>query len=437
MRTIFGKKQLASAVVLALFGSAGAALVGGTSFVAKASPRPTVCYRIPEKDEPFASEQATKERDVWCYKELEEPQGATLIYKPDDKGKMKPELSLIVEADGTMTHGSMNGGQLSVHSLAGDEGFNPIGAPLTPPEGAERINEPISPTSAESVEEGIKVFEQEHGNVTVYPAIVTPGTVTVQADHLPWRGYWFPYSTDRLHKGDNSPLAKYDKFIARRAASTNPGSQAWEHRNHNYGVGWSGHCNGWAAASTMTPEPTKPITDPYSGVTFSVSDLKGLLIERNYCPKIVFFGSRNWGKPGNDPSDIRPSTFHNVITYFIGVLKKPVLVDLMASPAVQNSVISGYTMKTTKTGSNSYVVEMKATVHLYDNQLSEETGVARSMTRTYRYTLRTNNDGRVVGGSWLSSNPDFLWVPLSAGECRDRNQIVDQFWVDEIFRFGK
>lgn len=231
-------------------------------------------------------------------------------------------------------------------------------------------------------------------------------------------------------------MAKYDKFIARRAANTNPGSQAWEKRYHNHGYGWSGHCNGWAAASVMTQEPTSPISDPFSGVTFSVADLKGLLIEQNYCPKIVFYGSRNYGKPGDNPRDIHASTFHNVLAYFIGQLKKPVLVDLMATRPVQNAVISGYTMKSTRIGTNTYSVEAKLRVHFYDDKHTEETGVAPSKTRTYRYTIRTDSSGYVRSGSWISDNPDFFWVPLAPADCGFRNKLIEQFWIDEIFRFA-
>lgn len=315
--------------------------------------------------------------------------------------------------------------------------FNPLGAPLTPPEGAERIDEPIAPASADEPDRNIEAF-QEHGHVSVRYAQINAGVlnVTVPEASMPWRGYWFPYKTQRMYK-DEAPLVKYDKFITRRAANTNPDSLTWEIENHARGRSWSGHCNGWAAAAIMTPEPKKAITDPITKITFSVTDQKALLTEANYCPKIVFYGRRNYGKPENDPSDIYPTTFHNVLTYFVGELNKPVLVDLMATPAVQNSVITGYTMNIRRLSSNTFDVDARVKVHLYDDELNEEPGVARSVTKKYRYILHTDSSGRVSSGSWISANPDFLWVPLSPGDCKDKNPMVDSFWVDEIFRVSK
>jgi hypothetical protein len=162
--------------------------------------------------------------------------------------------------------------------------------------------------------------------------------------------------------------------------------------------------------------------------------LKGLLIERNYCPKTVFYGTRADGISTNPP--LSATTFHNVLTYFIGELKKPVLMDLLPTATVENTAISGYSMKITKNGSNSYYVEATLKVHSYDNQPIDEPGEAPSSPRLYAYMLNTNDSGQVIGGSWVTANPDFIWVPLAPGDCEEKNKVVEQFWIDEINRYA-
>lgn len=436
MRITKSPARLLSILTLTALGTGATALFGGQDFIAKGTLASAECYRMPASESPVATEDEYPDAEVWCYKELETPVGSRVIYNLDSKGRARPELTLIIEADGTMRHASLHAGKLTFHRLRAD--FNPIGVPLTPPANAERVPEPISASSTDSIDTKLKLF-QEFGQVDLKIAKVEEGQfdVSVPPEAMPWRGYWYPYSSARLHRGEESTLAKLDKFIARRAADTNPGAQAWERRRHGYhGVGWSGHCNGWAAASVLVPEPRTPIHDPYSGVTFSVSDLKGLLIERHYCPKIVFYGSRNYERPEDNPRDIHPRTFHNVLTYFLNDLKKPVLMDYMASRPVENSVVSGYSMKVKKLGPNRFYVETTAKIHHYDKDLNEELGEATSKLRTYKYTLTTNDEGLAVSGAWISSNPDFLWIPLAPAECKVQNEVVEQLWIDEINRFA-
>lgn len=406
-----------------------------SDFSARAQFRPATCYKL-ESTSPITASSARR-FDVWCYKSLEEPQGARLIYNVDATGRTRPELSLMIEADGTLRHASLVKGKLTVHRLRALD-FNPLGAPLDPPAGAEIVPEPISPMSSESVDHGIRIL-QEFGNIPVVAALVKEGVhdASIPAENMPWRGYWFPRSSGRMHDGDDAPMAKYDRFIARRAANTNPGAIKWEKHEHNYkGIGWEGHCNGWAAASTMYREPKVPITDPFTGIVFKPNDLKGLLTELSYCPKLVSYGRRFEERPDDNPRDIHPATFHNVLTYFIGELKKPVNVDKMPTRPVHNAVISGYTMKIRRTGPQSFYVQARVRIHNYDEKLVDELGEAPYFDRNLAYSLSTDRAGFVTGGGWATDNPDFLWVPLSPASCAEKNAAIEEFWVEEILKFG-
>jgi hypothetical protein len=44
--------------------------------------------------------------------------------------------------------------------------------------------------------------------------------------------------------------------------------------------------------------------------------------------------------------------------------------------------------------------------------------------------------GRPKSGQWLGRNPDFLWLPLAPGDCRDKNSVVHESWLKEIHRLG-
>lgn len=401
-----------------------------------ASSSPAICYQIPAKGNPFNGKSNKTVKEIWCYKELSERPGAKLIYGIDEKGKTQPEMSMIAEANGTIFHASLSAGKISYHRMK-VPGLNPLGAPLAPPANAIRVPTPMGPSADGSVDQNIETY-WEHENIPVQAGKVQEGefVASVAEESLPWKGYWYPYSTQRMHDGLNSPMAKYDRFVARRAAATNPGSQEWEKQHHVGGRSWSGHCNGWAAASVLVPEPRQSITDPFTGITFTPFDLKALHIERNYCPKLVFYGSRNYGEPDDVEGDIYASTFHNVLTYFIGELKKPVLTDLMRTVPVQNAVMSGYKMSIKKVDTNSFQVEARVRVHLYEDKANDDHGVARSVTKTYKYTLHTDSEGTITSGTWHSANPDFLWVAIAKGNCGDdRNQLTDQFWLDEIERF--
>lgn len=388
------------------------------------------CYRIDTLDTPIATDAEIQRSDVWCYKEVDKPRGATLIFHVDSQGETRPELSLLVLRDGTYVHASLKKGEITVHRLRST--FNPLKVPLTPPDGAVRVPAPITPSSAGRTDEMIELFSEEVPLENI--AVNAPGeyTVSVPTEAMPWRGYWFPHSSGRLHHGPDSPLAKYDRYVQGRTG-WDPASQAWEKINHAFhGTKWSGHCNGWAAASILRPEPKAPWTDPMTGVTFSVSEQKGLFIERDYCPNLLFFGHRNRDAEATGAGDISAAEFHQVVTYYIGQLGKPILMDKMSTSPVENRVVSGYQMKISEVSAGLYDVETVLKVHDYDLKMIDEPGVAPFEERTYRYRLQTDPVGHVLKGQWSSSNPDFLWVPLSPSRCDSQNPGITEHWVNTV-----
>lgn len=397
---------------------------------------PITCYQIAQPDRPDATSVLSPiHSEVWCYQKLNSPSADLYVFNADEE-KVKPELAFVIDKDGVMTHGSLLAGKTTIHKLLVSD-FNPFSVPLTEPTYLESLSSQDFRILFEgrallnnSAEEVLKILTAPSDEPIENFALQT-GKQSASAEITPWRGFWWPYNNRPLSRTTMSPLAKYDRFVKARTGS-NPGAQAWENRYHRYhGINWEGHCNGWAASSVLRKEPTEPKSDSQSGVVFTVSDQKGILAETDYCAKVAFFGSRYRGRVTDNIYDINAGTFHKTLKYYIGSLGKPVATDYKNAEPVDNHVISGYTMNVVKTGANTYSVVTTIRIHRYDNAASNNTGDAPPYTRTYRYNLVENSDGS-LRGSWRSTNPDFLWVPLSSTKCGNNNQRISETYVSEI-----
>lgn len=392
------------------------------------------CYEFSLPDGTEVSEMNAKPApQIWCYHK-DTDIGGTFVFNADE-AEAKPELSFYVDADGVLTHGSLLDGQVTYHRVHASE-FNPFNVPTEEP--LDQPTVPFPRISLESVKNIMQAFE--NSEVTLMkPFEVREGEVTAAAISpssygssikKPWRGFWWGYKNAPLARNSSAPLAKYDRYVRARGFSSN--AVGWELANHKYsGVWWEGHCNGWATSAILRSEPRTSKRDRVSGVTFSVDDQKGILAETDYCAKVAFYGDRYRGN-GDNKRDIFPALFHKTITYYIGQLRKPVIIDYRSDVAVDNHPVSAYSMKTVKTGPNTYTVTAVLTFHKYDSKRNMRPGIAPSYTRTYKYTLREDSRGNIVGGSWLSANPDFIWVPLSIQDCNKNNPYIRFDMVADI-----
>ena len=385
------------------------------------------CYSFTVPEGPEAESVVVERKETWCYQQLAHPQGMLYVFNADTM-PIKPELAFTVDSEGVMTHASLIQGQRSVHKVLAKE-FNPFSIPYNEPKGIPALApQHIDAATLSSANQALRVLSTSRAALT--PMALEAGTFDADSDLKPWRGYWWAYNGRPLSNGANSPMAKYDRFVKARTG-TNPGSQAWENSRHRYhGIVWEGHCNGWAASSVLRAEPKSTKKDSVSGEEFTVSDLKGLLSETDYCVKLAFFGNRYRGSNSNR-YDINAATFHKTLQYYIGSLKKPVAMDYKQLEDVDNHVISGYNMKIKKTGTNTYSVITKLRVHKYDKSRSSVPGEAPIYTRTYSYRLREAADG-ALSGAWTSGNPDFLWVPLASEDCNSNNPKIDHATIQQI-----
>jgi hypothetical protein len=127
----------------------------------------------------------------------------------------------------------------------------------------------------------------------------------------PWSGWWWPAfggAGPTLYT-PGSPLDKYD-HVVEAVTGINPHTRDWE-RSHNYfpSALWSGHCNGFAAAALIEPEPTQG--HAWADTAFSVADQKALLVAYHYADSAAW----TFGENGS----VAPADFQRALLYWLGL----------------------------------------------------------------------------------------------------------------------
>ena len=120
-----------------------------------------------------------------------------------------------------------------------------------------------------------------------------------------------------------------------------------EHGNGVPGVGgWWGHCNAWAAASTVIDEPLYRSTIEHNGrtVDFTPGDVKALITEGFMEIRSDFFGSRHNGddNEGVTYDDVTPAGFHIYFASQLGERGRAFVIDRYTGDQVWNQSVLGY-----------------------------------------------------------------------------------------------
>lgn len=300
------------------------------------------------------------------------------------------------------------------------------------------------------------------------------GYEKAKPDPMPWAGYWWPYKENGIATGKygsrQSPAGKYD---AARGGHTH--AQQWEVKKHGAAVpkvqGWWGHCNGWCAASALFPEPKEEVK--VNGITFGVGDIKGLLSEAGMSANADFFGNRvDWGNDYNSPKfdDTVPDQFFLVLTNYMGMLKRPVLIDRYTGDQVWNQPLAGYHFEYPKpsdylgadpSAPNVYRIAMTVRLwwmndgvapdiitHPFNFEESDYTGVVDGRVLKMELWVdapivfgadgRIQSSGNIIvttqgdyqyGGRWRMGDgyindgwPDYMWIPYSISRPTDPDQ---------------
>ena len=214
---------------------------------------------------------------------------------------------------------------------------------------------------------------------------------------------------------------------------------------------WWGLCHAWVPAAILAAEPQHDVT--INGVTFTVSDIKALLIAMYDRSSAHMLGGRcndyeierdEAGRPLNeDCRDTNAGSFHVVITNMLGKMKRSFAEDRTIGYQVWNQPILGYQTKKEQELTEEEVMDKlgHAGEKFHDvfnspdavkwvyfemdvDYLSESNAdvdgplIANIGTYThtdhYKYIIEIDANDEIVGGEWVSYDtiPDFLWLPI-------------------------
>jgi hypothetical protein len=236
------------------------------------------------------------------------------------------------------------------------------------------------------------------------------------ASRQPWSGWWWPANDvvggPRLFDADG-PLARYDTYVdalGKPASST----AAWERAEIRFsGLSWAGHCNGWAAAALLEPEPTTERV--VNGITFSIADQKGLLTSYHFADAAA------WAA-GSYDHDVEPADFHRALTQWMGGQRKGMVFTFRP---FGNDEVWSYPASTFETVIGPDPVEadlwhVKTTVWLVDNNVSASYVGSQPWPgpggKVIEYTL-TGDPFDPQGGAWAARSesrfvrPFMIWYP--------------------------
>jgi hypothetical protein len=225
-----------------------------------------------------------------------------------------------------------------------------------------------------------------------------------------WSGYWWPQKTNsgcNLYSS-GGPAEKYDQYVE-ITTGTNPGWQIWEKKYHDDGPGvddWWGHCHALASASILELEPCE--TRKKSGISFSVLDQKGMLVECHYDDPVAFFVYTT-----------SAVDFHTNLIKFVGKPDSqeliPLVMDKNPGSEVWNYVVVDYKMTSisqpgdpTKTSVTAKIIYLS-----YGPCSANYTG-SKNEEVIYTYWIKGDFENPSSGewtGESISNHPHFFWYP--------------------------
>ncbi len=388
----------------------------------KSSGAKTTCFDFFPNQSPYGETQFRPADEnfveTWCY---QGDKNETYVFNADNASLnqnliARVELSKDGRAEFVTVIANVKGKQTMHKSPASS--FSPIGVPLTVAEAREIGKQVLTPQLSHTFDDIFSLFSNDKiaaasiSTQSLYRVRAGQFKKNLSSDLLPWDSDYYPFGKSIINI-----LGIFDRFMKNRF-SLSSHAQAWERRAHKAGH-LNGHCNGWAAASILHPEPTQVSYSQLLEAEITPYTTKGILSSTSFCVRWAFYGKRYYGNDNDDPRDINPAKFHKVLLYYINQQNKPVVMDHMADAYVDNSVISGYVFDIQKLSANTFHVTAKLKVHYYNYG----SGVAPHVTVIYNYTLTTDANRRIIAGTWDddSKNPDFLWVPLAQIDCGKQN----------------
>lgn len=253
-----------------------------------------------------------------------------------------------------------------------------------------------------------------------------PLGASAELETPPWSGWWWPAS-DSLGLtlfAPNSPLDKYDRYVA-TVTGDSPGTRDWE-RAHLFfpGTSWAGHCNGFAAAALLEPEPTEPVT--VLDIDFSVADLKGLLVDYHFGDAAAW----SFGEDG----ELNPAEFHRMLLTWLQVVGKGfVLTYDLGNGEVWSYPVYGFDSQWSADTAEADLWHVRTTVWMADMNVSPNFIGTRPYGgpagKSFEYTL-SGDPGHPTDGAWTGvsrsgrfAHPGRIWYPAATVRNADRDLV--------------
>jgi Transglutaminase elicitor len=270
-----------------------------------------------------------------------------------------------------------------------------------------------APISSTDVAKQNKTFEQlwETGFEWRYDQLPEKGGVDEW--RVPYSGYIYPDTAG----GTASSLRKYDRaFNGGRGLATSyekrdtsmterqPGLFGGRLFSRERTPDWYGHCNGWTSAAIRHAEPVNSVTR--NGVTFSPSDIKGLLAE-------IYIYNHHEVLAGENQRPINAGVFHAIVSNWVGRGDHPLGMEADPSEEKWNYPIYAFATSSAKHSDREIEVKMNIAYAKDSNGEWDESPRIKRV-KYFHYMLNLDVTGKIVGGHFYrdSNVIDMLWVPL-------------------------
>jgi hypothetical protein len=279
------------------------------------------------------------------------------------------------------------------------------------------------------------------------PLVVYEGTFDAQSKTQPWSAWWYPLNKTDLFKtadGTPAPLQVYDQYVSQVKHLQSPSAADYE-ANRLYdpnASSWEGLCNAWSAASLFEPEPTH--AGQLGGITFSVGDLKALLLKTyEVVDGLKQFGQRYNGERGDDYEDIYPDQFHKFLQHELFEKRRPFIMDEDPGVAVWNMPVWKTTTSIAKDEHDPEVMHVDTWVFGASEFVNSVDYVGTLTVATeYTYDLygypRPDGAFHVVYGVWTGKSmdwhPDFVVELPEKPAHHSKNTALDNGIVSEIIK---
>ncbi len=246
-------------------------------------------------------------------------------------------------------------------------------------------------------------------------------TLSGQAAHKPWSGYWWPLQSGELvygYNGHPSPIEKYDLYTRGYypAAATQSAKEAWHDPDVPY---WWGICHGWANAAILEHQDFKPAATRQ--IFLNVGDKKGLLSAIHAEDEILW------------ENCYFPEPFHRYLLNYIGEQGQAIAADLDISDEFWSYPIYSYEMTIVR-GADADQVQCRIR-HANDQGIPPDYEGTVEVEKNYSYKLDKDAAGNYIKnrGSWLGASvadhPDIVWVPIAR---RPERLFIDYDVVKEM-----